>query len=225
MKRELVTTLDGTTVWLLADRALYWPEPRWLCVADAHFGKAAAFRALGQPVPRGTTADNLARLDALLLAYPTARLVFLGDFLHAPKSHAAPTIAAIAAWRQRHAAVHCTLIRGNHDRRAGDPRLELEIVDEPLVAGPLAFQHHPQTRPGRHVVAGHTHPVFLLSGRGRQRLRLPCFHTTPGMTVLPSFGAFTGGHPIEPGPASRIAVTDGTAVWRVRDDASPTITE
>ncbi|HKY90184.1 MAG TPA: ligase-associated DNA damage response endonuclease PdeM [Nevskiaceae bacterium] len=215
MKRELPLSLAGTAVWLLAGRALYWPSMRWLCVADAHFGKAAAFRALGQPVPRGTTADNLERLDALLLAYPTERLVFLGDFLHAPKSHAAPTIAAIAAWRRRHAAMHCTLIRGNHDRRAGDPRLDLEIVDEPLIEGPLALRHLPIARPGLHVVAGHEHPVFMLFGRGRQQLRLPCFHVTPDVTVLPSFGAFTGGHPVEPGPASRIAVTDGTAVWPV----------
>lgn len=219
MKRELPLAIGGTAVWLLADRALYWPERRWLCVADAHFGKAAAFRALGQPVPRGTTADNLERLDALLLAYPTLRLVFLGDFLHARPSHAAPTIAAIAAWRRRHATVHCTLIRGNHDRRAGDPRLDLEIVNEPLIEGPLALQHLPVPRPGLHVVAGHEHPVFLLTGRGRQQLRLACFHTMPGLTVLPSFGAFTGGHPITPQPDSRIAVTDGTAVWSVHGGA------
>jgi metallophosphoesterase superfamily enzyme len=68
VKRELPMTIGDTVLWLLADRALYWPERRWLCVADAHFGKAAAFRALGQPVPRGTTANNLARLDAQLHA-------------------------------------------------------------------------------------------------------------------------------------------------------------
>jgi metallophosphoesterase superfamily enzyme len=88
-------------------------------------------------------------------------------------------------------------------------------VDEPLIEGALAFQHHPVARAGLHVVAGHEHPVFTLAGRGRQQLRLPCFHTTRGVTVLPSFGAFTGGHPITPGPASRIAVTDGSAVWSV----------
>lgn len=54
----------GQTLWLLADKAIYWPARRALLVADLHIGKAASYRALHQPVPRGTTAATLARLDA-----------------------------------------------------------------------------------------------------------------------------------------------------------------
>ena len=39
----------GETVWLLPERALWWPAQRMLMVADAHFGKAATFRARGVP--------------------------------------------------------------------------------------------------------------------------------------------------------------------------------
>ena len=217
MNHEIAITIAGEELLLLADKALYWPQRKILCLADPHFGKAAAYRALGQPVPHGTTVANLTRLDALLAKYPANHLIWLGDFLHAPESHAAPTLAALHEWRQRHSALTCTLIRGNHDLRAGDPpdTLNIEIVNEPLVIGPFALRHTPVEQAGLHVIAGHLHPVFPLHGKGRQSLRLPCFHVTEKMTVMPCFGDFTGGHPLKARPGSRIFVTDGTVIWTV----------
>ena len=222
MTSEVALDIAGNRFLLLAAKALYWPEQQLLCVADAHFGKAAAYRAFGQPVPHGTTADNLARLDAVLAAYPCRQLVFLGDFLHARASRTPALMAALQEWRQRHPALICTLVRGNHDLRAGDPPVELniEIVDEPLLIAPLALRHIPAAHAGHHVIAGHEHPVFRLMGKGRQQVRLPCFHTTAQMTVLPSFGDFTGGHPVRLGPDSRVVVTDGIGVWTVPGSGS-----
>ena len=74
----------GTLLWLLPGRAVWWPQARSLFVADVHFGKAASFRHAGQPVPTGTTADNIARLDALLTTTGAQRLVFWATFcMHA----------------------------------------------------------------------------------------------------------------------------------------------
>ena len=215
MNRDALLEIAGSRVLLLADKALYWPEKELLCIADVHFGKAAAYRALGQPVPRGTTLANLQRIDRLLVHYRTTRLVFLGDFLHSAKARAALTLEAVQAWRLRHAAVACVLIRGNHDRRAGDPpgEMNIQVVDEPLLLGPFALRHTPVAQQGHHVIAGHSHPVFHLQGRGRQSLRLPCFHSSDALTVLPSFGDFTGGHAIEPRLGRRIFVCDGSSVW------------
>ncbi len=225
MKQDIALKISGCEVLLLADKALYWPQHQMLCIADAHFGKAAAYRAMGQPVPHGTTAANLQRLDVLLARYAVRELVFLGDFLHAPKSHAAATLEALHAWRGRHADLVCKLVRGNHDLRAGDPpaTLALDVVNEPYVTGRLALRHTPDFRVtadairlnAHHVIAGHIHPVFQLQGMGRQRLRLPCFYVTDDMTVLPSFGEFTGGHAVNLTPSSRVFVTDGTGVWPV----------
>ncbi len=221
MKQDIALKISGCQVLLLADKALYWPQHQMLCIADAHFGKAAAYRAMGQPVPHGTTAANLQRLDVLLARYAVRELVFLGDFLHAPKSHAAATLEALHAWRGRHADLVCKLVRGNHDLRAGDPpaTLAMDVVNEPYVTGPFALRHmpvrHVAQQSAHHTIAGHIHPVFQLQGRGRQRLRLPCFHVTDDMTVLPSFGEFTGGYAVDLTPSSRIFVTDGTGVWQV----------
>jgi uncharacterized protein len=217
MHCEYPLTIRNHELLLLADKAIYWPRQKALLIADAHFGKAAAYRALGQPVPQGTTSQNLQRLNVLLSQYPTEQLILLGDFLHAPKSHAPATLAALRLWRAQHASMRCILVRGNHDKHAGDPPADLHItsVDEPYLLGDIALQHMPVPHATHHVLAGHSHPTFRLLGKGRQRLVLPCFHHQAGMTLLPSFGDFTGGSLLENIPGSFICVTDGQCVWPV----------
>jgi DNA ligase-associated metallophosphoesterase len=209
--------LAGEELWLLPEKALYWPAQQALLIADVHFGKAAAYRSLGQPVPRGTTAQNIAVLDELLAALPCRQLIFLGDFLHGPGSHAAATLRVLAEWRERHDNLPMTLIRGNHDKRAGDPPLSLNIrvVPEPLLLGPFALQHEPDPHPDRHVLAGHVHPVYRLNGKGRQSLRLACFKLGEHISLLPAFGAFTGGYQVGRGEDCRIFVIGDNEIWPV----------
>ncbi|HEX8606407.1 MAG TPA: ligase-associated DNA damage response endonuclease PdeM [Pseudoduganella sp.] len=200
-------TLAGEPVLLLPQKVLVWPRERMLVVADIHFGKAASFRALGVPVPHGTTSENLAGLDALLAAHDIGHILFLGDFLHAKAAHASATLQAMLAWRERHPALALTLVRGNHDRHAGDPSrlLRIDLVDEPHRIGPFAFCHHPDLAAGQaggYVLAGHVHPVYRLAGR-HDSLRLPCFVIGERHAILPSFGSFTGGHPVTPAPGER----------------------
>ncbi|WP_428556847.1 ligase-associated DNA damage response endonuclease PdeM [Pseudomonas edaphica] len=210
-------TLEGEELWLLAEKAIYWPARQCLLIADAHFGKASAYRSLGQPVPQGTTTDNLQRLDRLLSALPCTQVIFLGDFLHGPGSHASGTLSALRTWRERNHALNLTLIRGNHDKRAGDPPadLRIEVVAEPLLMGPFALQHEPDAHPSQHVLAGHVHPVYRLRGKGRQSLRLPCFQIGSKISLLPAFGAFTGGYSVEKSDDRRVFVIGDQDVWPV----------
>ncbi|MHC8321967.1 ligase-associated DNA damage response endonuclease PdeM [Pseudomonas sp. GB2N2] len=209
--------LAGEELWLLPEKALYWPAQQALLIADVHFGKAAAYRKLGQPVPQGTTSRNIAVLDGLLEAMPCRQLIFLGDFLHGPGSHAPATLSALADWRARHCELPMTLIRGNHDKRAGDPpaSLNISVVTEPLLLGPFSLQHEPDPHPDRHVLAGHVHPVYRLHGRGRQSLRLACFRFGARISLLPAFGAFTGGYQVERHDDSRIFVIGDNEIWPV----------
>ena len=213
----LPALMAGETLWLLPERALWWPAQRVLWVADLHLGKAATFRALGQPVPSGTTLANLQRLSQLIAHYQPAQLVFLGDFLHAAQARTPTLLAALADWRAAHSSLACTLVRGNHDSRAGDPPADLAItvVDEPHPMGPFAACHHPQQQPGRLVLAGHVHPALNLRGAGRDRLRLPCFCLEEGQLVLPAFGEFTGGWTVVPQPGLQLFAVGGQAVWRL----------
>ena len=210
--------LAGQTVALLASGAAFLPDWGTLLVADAHFGKAVSFRRLGVPVPRGTTTATLDELSRQVARTGAKRIVFLGDFLHSARAHATGTLAALAAWRAAHATLELSLVRGNHDHRAGDPpsSLGLQAVDEPLALGPFALCHHPEPVAGRYVLAGHWHPCISLHGRANERLRLPCFwlghEVGHAVGVLPAFGAFTGMHPIERRPGDRVYVVAGEEV-------------
>jgi uncharacterized protein len=130
---------------------------------------------------------------------------------------AAQTLASLAAWRAAHPALDVLLVRGNHDRHAGDPPPELRIraVDEPLTAAPFVLAHHPRRSPAGYVLAGHLHPAVKLRGIGRQREVLPCFHFGPEVGVLPSFGDFTGAARIVPAEGDRVFVVAGAEVLAV----------
>lgn len=206
----------GEELLLLPQKAMYWARMQMLIVADIHFGKAASFRALGVPVPAGTTSANLQALDELLALHPVRQILFLGDFLHAKAAHAPATLAALLAWRRRHPQLLLTVVRGNHDAHAGDPPppLAITMVDEPYLMGPFAFCHHPDVLSAAYVMAGHVHPVYRLRA-GWESLLLPSFLASPQRIVLPAFGAFTGGHPVLPQPGERVFVSSGVAVWEI----------
>lgn len=204
----------GGRLQLWPHKAAFDPDLGLLLVADAHLGKAVSFRQLGVPVPEATTAEALARLDGLLAATGARHIVFLGDLLHSARAHSAGTMAAVGAWRARHAALDLTLVRGNHDARAGDPpaTLGVRVVDGPLRLGPWALLHQPAVVPGAYALAGHVHPGAVLGGRGRDRLRLPSFHFDRQCGVMPAFGPFTGLHVLPAGAGVQRFVVAGHLV-------------
>ena len=217
----VMTSLAGEPVGLLPEGALWWPAQRLLMVADAHIGKAVSFRQLGVPVPQGTTTETLDALSSAIARSDAQRVVFLGDLLHSARAHAPDTLEAVARWRARHPDLTLTLVRGNHDDRAGDPpsTLGIEVGDEPLREGPFALCHHPEPVPGAYAIAGHWHPCVVIGGRARERLRLPCFwfgdEVAHPVGVLPAFGAFTGMHPIERRGLDRVFAVAGDVVREV----------
>lgn len=202
----------GEELALCKERAVWWPRRKTLLVADPHFGKAASFRAMGVFVPKGTTQDGLTRLNALIARLTPERIIFLGDFLHAKEGRSAETFDALAIWRASHAAIEMLLVRGNHDRHAGDPPPEVGIVcvNGPLADHPFAFAHQPQAAMEVYVLAGHMHPCAVLIGPGRQRERLPCFWFGRQVGVLPAFGEFTG--------CGLVEAEAGDSVWVVTED-------
>lgn len=214
---DLTIDVAGESLTLLPERAAFWRRESTLLVADPHFGKAASFRVLGVPVPRGTTTGTLDRLDAIIHRTAARRLVFLGDFLHAAEGRGAETLRVLNEWRREHSAVEMTLVRGNHDARAGDPprELELKCVTAPLVAAPFVLDHHPRESSAGYVLCGHVHPSVTLSGPGRQHARLPCFWFGAGIGVLPAFGEFTGAADADVQPGDRVCVVADDSVMEV----------
>lgn len=209
-------TLAGEPVQLLADRALFWPRERTLFIADPHFGKAASFRIQGIAAPDGTVAD-LERLSRLILRTGAQRVVVLGDFFHARAGVNETTLHILTGWRSNHRQIEMVLVRGNHDRHAGDPpeRLGINSVPEPWIQSPWACCHEPCLHAGHHVLAGHIHPGIALRDRNGARLRSACFWLRPHCTVLPAFGEFTGLDIITREPDHRVIAVNGPCAIEV----------
>ena len=215
-KRSLATFAGSERVVLHAARALEWPRARTLFVADVHLGKGAAFRAGGIPLPRGSTAGDLRRLDQLLANTNATRLVVLGDFLHARAGRVTALTQMFVAWRARHAGVEIVAVRGNHDAHSGDPPHEWQVdcVDEPHALPPFLACHHPQRARTGYALCGHVHPAVRITSAG-ESARLPCFVIGRERAILPAFGRFTGMADLDHAHDDRIVAIAGDALFEL----------
>ena len=210
---DLHLELAGEPVRLLPERALFWPGACALIVADVHWGKAAAFRSAGIPIPGGATRRVLDRLDAAIARTGARRMIVLGDLFPARAGRVATrTITALRSWREEREHLEIQLVRGNHDRHAGDPPIDLRVncLDAPTFLPPFVLRHEPRPADAGYTLAGHVHPGIVLSGRGLFTERLACFVVGERMAVLPAFGSFTG--------MGRIRPEDGDRVLAIADD-------
>ena len=206
----------GEKVVLLHERAMFWPARATLFVADFHLGKAASFRRAGIALPSGTTAENVERLGRAIDRTRAARVTFLGDFLHSKHGRTQGTLERFAAWRAARAGIEMTLVRGNHDVKAGDPpeAWSMRCIDAGEVEGPFVLNHEPGPVVGGYALAGHVHPAVRLTGGG-DSLRLPCFWFGARHGVLPAFGAFTGHAEVRPKRGDQVFVIAGHDVLKV----------
>lgn len=200
--------LRGEAIVLDARRALWWPARRWLLVADLHLGKASALRRAGSAVPEATIGDELARLSDAVDAYRPARLVVLGDLVHARDSSSAPWRREWQAWCARQAALEIVVVAGNHDAHAlvaADTPALVERIDAP----PFTLVHAAVDMPGGCVIAGHLHPGVRVRD-GRLATRVPAFWIGEHRLLLPAFGSLCGLAAREPPPSERaVAVMPG----------------
>ena len=210
---SLTTSWHGVALQLLPQRALYVPDECALLVADLHLGKPGAFRLFGSPVPEEVTDVDLQRLSYAISLTNARRLIVLGDLFHSRHGRGALT-PVLETWRGAHPELEVTLVRGNHDRSAGDPpaSLGLEVVDGPAALGPFDLVHEPPVvAPTRPTIGAHVHPaVSLRSPIGR--MRSTCFWLARDLCVLPAFGTFTGTRIVKPARDDRVFVVGDSVV-------------
>lgn len=185
--------LKEATLKLLPEKAIFWESESLMIIADAHIGKVSHFRKNGIPVPRMAERNNLWRLSGLLLKYEPRTVVFLGDLFHSKLNKA---WEEFIDFRRGHDMVDMILVKGNHDilSNRAFTAADLEPVEE-MQTGPFLLTHD-RVESEKYNLHGHIHPCVKLRGAGRQRVKVPCFYFSANFGVLPSFGDFTGSHPI-----------------------------
>ena len=124
--------------------------------------------------------------------YSPEQVYFLGDLFHSSWNEQWENLLLFLG-QFPNSTFH--LVVGNHDilakEKYQDPRLQ--VHPNQIVLGSLLLSHEPTAPPaGLLTICGHIHPGILLKGRAKQRVRIPCFHYSENVLILPSFGNFTG---------------------------------
>jgi hypothetical protein len=183
-------SVAGVTLAADPSGALYWPEERFLVVADLHLEKGSSFATRGVLLPPYDTASTLERLAGTLSRHAPRTVVALGDNFHDPNGPARLAAADRAGLLELQRGRDWVWIAGNHDP---DPAGHIGgVFATSLGLGPLWFRHEPAPHASPGEIAGHLHPVARVSRRGHNLTRR-CFVSDGTRLVMPAFGAYTGG--------------------------------
>jgi uncharacterized protein len=182
-------------LFLLPQKAIYWKEKEILIFSDLHLGKASHFRKAGIPIPLQVHKEDYLRLEGLLGLYKPKEIIFLGDLFHSSWNH---EWKYFKNWCDKNRKIKLHLVAGNHDilPEYFYEDCDLQVHKKTLTIPPFIFSHEPITNffsnKNLYNISGHVHPGVRLSGAGRQKIVLPCFHFKPKQAILPAFGNFTG---------------------------------
>ncbi|MEM8542648.1 MAG: ligase-associated DNA damage response endonuclease PdeM [Cyanobacteria bacterium P01_H01_bin.119] len=191
--------IQGITLQLLPQRAMYLPTDKILLVSDVHLGKSETFQAMGIPIANQVNQATLNRLRSLCQIWQPEQLFILGDLFH---SKTGLVDEVIDDWLRflNDVQLEAHLLLGNHDRpmTALIEQLSIHCWSRPVqLSQGLVLSHEPHAYGGALNICGHIHPCVNLQTR-LDRLRLPCFfyEGATNRLTLPAFGEFTGGYTV-----------------------------
>jgi len=178
-----------------ASGALWWPEGRWLIVADLHLGKSERMaRRGGALLPPYEGLATLERLKAEVDALDPATVISLGDGFDDDAATDALTEPVRSLLHGLMTGRDWHWIAGNHDPAGG--------VAEARI-GNVTLRHEAGNGPD---ISGHYHPALRLGGRRARAFLIGSDHL-----ILPAFGAYTGGLDAST-PVLRGLIGEGIAV-------------
>ena len=184
-------TINNEVLTLTNQRAIFWNREEALILSDIHIGKTAHFRKHGIPMPDDVLQKDLDRLKQLIIHFGVKTLLIVGDLFHAERN---VDMTTFKTWLNQFQELQLVLIKGNHDKQSQQLMSDLNIeVFTQLQIQPFIFLHDPQEHDElSFTISGHTHPGVLIKGKGKQKLKLPCFQITTTQLILPAFSLFTG---------------------------------
>ena len=206
--------IQGETLLLLCQKAIYWQQQSTLLVADVHLGKGGHFRKAGIAIPPELAQADLVVLSDLIRVLQPTHLVFLGDLFHSDLNN---DWDWFVLWRAQFPKLEITLVLGNHDVITPGLYTANNIgVCTSMFVAPFLLLHHPLPsaeleKANGYVLCGHVHPGVYIKGKARQSVTLPCFVFNNRQGILPSFGRFTG--------KVALAYAPGDAVFGVLNDS------
>lgn len=201
--------------WVLhPQRGIYWPKQQLLMVADTHFGKIKHFQNTGIPIPGEKESKTYGRLEKLVRAFQPKKIAILGDLFHSKYNSA---WEQYVDWMETHENIEFHLVRGNHDILNDSlyQKVGMVVHEENWQIGEITLTHNPVAHDSGIQIGGHIHPGVRLEGRGKQKLKLPCFYFSSTKCILPALGYFTGLASLEINKGDRVFVTTAERVIEI----------
>lgn len=185
---------QGVELVLTAQRVIYIPSIDALVLSDMHVGKSGHFQKYGIPIAKNVLLNDLQRLQDCIEHFSPKKVIVVGDLFHAEYNS---DLETFRQWLQHFSTIEFILVRGNHDRLPNSlyQKLNLIVFNERWQLSDLEFVHdteNHQFEEQKITFSGHIHPGVFLKGKGRQRIKLPCFVETNNEIILPAFSEFTG---------------------------------
>lgn len=195
IENYLEIELAGETFQLLPQKAVYRPAKKQLILTDIHLGKATHFRKQGIALPVQSHLKDIDKIHFLLNQLNPGSVLILGDLFHSDYNREWLWIKSLL---MEYPDIKFILVEGNHDI------LKHEIYNLPNLSKTerieeenLVFTHEPLKAPDKLNFCGHIHPGYVLYGKAKQSMKLPCFYSTKSHFILPAFGNLTGLYVLE----------------------------
>ncbi len=180
---------------LSPERCIFWESKKILILTDLHVGKSSHFRKAGIPIPQHVFQDDLRRLSQQISQFQPKIILITGDLFH---SHENREHELFAAWRSEIPSIEVILVRGNHEvlSTSAYEKLGIKVYEEEYRLDSFLFSHElpAEKISGLYYFTGHVHPGVQVSGKGKQKINLPCFYFAASHCILPAFSKFTGIH-------------------------------
>ena len=195
MKLKIVTKnilCNDEVLTITNQRVLFWESQKSLILSDLHIGKSAHFQKSGIPIPSSILQEDLFRLSQLIQHFNADKLIVVGDLFHANYNK---DLDEFKVWLSQFPDLKLQLIKGNHDRlkQSVYDDFNIEVHQHKFEINNLKFVHDfVEIDSNYFTISGHTHPGVFIKGKGRQRIKLPCFQVTQHQLILPAFSLFTG---------------------------------
>lgn len=197
--------IEGQSLRLLPEKALFWENENALIISDVHLGKAGYFRQNGIALPQSSNDDNLVLIDTLIEKWNPNWILFLGDLFHSEKNE---EWESFKKWRSTNPSIDMHLVMGNHELYPTEDYIMLGVnCFDQYSVDPFLFVHDDKEVSSSNTlftISGHIHPAVRMKGTGKQSLRMPCFYFEEGKATLPAFGKLTGTHTIKVSKKARV---------------------
>lgn len=194
MQDFLIYELEGERLFLLPERAVWWPEKKVLIVADVHLGKATHLNKAGMSIPNKRANRDITFLTILVKELEAEKVIILGDLFHSEHNS---EFNLLEEFCRAILPAKAQLVIGNHDIAGIQHFVDAGLIvrEDPYCMAPFCFTHDAALLSHKHdyyILSGHIHPGVKLHGKAKQSISLPCFYFGATYGLLPAFGSLTG---------------------------------